>query len=49
MADLAERGVEVLRFPDRGQDEKGISREDGPPVAWFADPAGNVLSVMQVL
>ena len=29
-------------------DEKGIQRTYGPPIAWFKDPAGNVLSVIQV-
>ena len=28
-------------------DEKGIFREGGPLIAWFKDPAGNVLSVIQ--
>jgi len=31
-----------------GQDERGIAREYGPPIAWFKDPAGNILSVIQV-
>lgn len=30
-----------------GQDERGIAREWGPPIAWFKDPAGNILSVIQ--
>ena len=31
-----------------GQDERGIARgDDGPPIAWFRDPAGNILSVLQ--
>ena len=28
-------------------DEKGIMRGNGPPIAWFKDPAGNILSVLQ--
>jgi predicted enzyme related to lactoylglutathione lyase len=28
-------------------DEKGIHRNDGPKIAWFKDPAGNILSVLQ--
>jgi hypothetical protein len=28
-------------------DEKGIMRDYGPPIAWFKDPAGNVLSVLE--
>jgi hypothetical protein len=31
-----------------GVDEKGISRREGPPIAWSKDPAGNHLSVLQV-
>ena len=31
-----------------GQDERGIAREYGPPIAWFKDPAGNILSVLKV-
>lgn len=46
--DLAARGVEMLRYEGFGQDERGIARGDeGPPIAWFADPAGNILSVME--
>ncbi|CAN5663892.1 VOC family protein [soil metagenome] len=34
---------------DFGQDARGISRGgDGPPIAWFKDPAGNILSVIEV-
>lgn len=29
------------------QDERGISRGYGPPIAWFKDPAGNILSVLE--
>lgn len=42
--ELARRGVRFLQYQGFGQDEKGISRGgDGPPIAWFTDPAGNVL------
>lgn len=44
---LIERGVELLRYDQMPQDERGIMREEGPYIAWFADPAGNVLSVLQ--
>jgi predicted enzyme related to lactoylglutathione lyase len=43
---LAERGVEFLRYEGFGQDELGIARGEGPEIAWFTDPAGNVLSVL---
>ncbi len=42
---LAARGV-VFDKPD-GADERGIFRQMGPPIAWFTDPAGNVLSVLE--
>jgi catechol 2,3-dioxygenase-like lactoylglutathione lyase family enzyme len=47
--DLAERGVRFERYEgtEVETDEKGIFRGGGPLIAWFKDPAGNVLSVMQ--
>lgn len=44
---LASRGVTFERYEGSGQDDKGIMRDQGPPIAWFRDPAGNVLSVIQ--
>ncbi len=44
---LAARGVLFERYDAFEQDDKGISRGDGPYIAWFRDPAGNVLSVLQ--
>jgi catechol 2,3-dioxygenase-like lactoylglutathione lyase family enzyme len=44
--ELTTRGVELERYEGMGQDEKGISRS-GPDIAWFKDPAGNILSVIQ--
>ena len=44
---LAERGVEFERYDDFDQDDKGIFRGGGPLIAWFNDPAANVLSVIQ--
>ncbi|WP_188188777.1 VOC family protein [Nonomuraea sp. SYSU D8015] len=46
--ELVARGVRFERYPHIKADEKGIFREAGPPIAWFTDPAGNVLSVLQV-
>jgi predicted enzyme related to lactoylglutathione lyase len=43
---LTERGVEFERYEGFDQDEKGISRGNGPNIAWFKDPAGNILSVL---
>jgi catechol 2,3-dioxygenase-like lactoylglutathione lyase family enzyme len=44
---LTERGVRFLRYEGIEADRKGIVRGQGPLIAWFADPAGNVLSVLQ--
>jgi catechol 2,3-dioxygenase-like lactoylglutathione lyase family enzyme len=47
--ELARRGVRLERYDGFAQDDKGISRGDGgPPIAWFTDPAGNILSVLEV-
>jgi len=43
---LVGRGVEFERYEGFGQDEKGIMRDQGPDIAWFKDPAGNILSVI---
>src|SRR5919108_1355565 len=45
--ELAARGVRFERYDGFEQDEKGIARGEGPYIAWFRDPAGNVLSVLQ--
>ena len=45
--ELSARGVEFERYDAFEQDERGIMREGGPYIAWFKDPAGNVLSVLQ--
>ncbi|GAA2123891.1 VOC family protein [Nocardioides bigeumensis] len=44
--ELTARGVRFLRYEGTGQDEKGVARDFGPTIAWFADPAGNVVSVI---
>jgi catechol 2,3-dioxygenase-like lactoylglutathione lyase family enzyme len=44
---LAARGVEFLRYDGMEQDERGIMRGGGPFIAWFTDPAGNILAVLQ--
>jgi predicted enzyme related to lactoylglutathione lyase len=45
---LTERGVAMEIYDGFGQDEKGIARDaEGPPIAWFRDPAGNILSVLE--
>ena len=45
--DLAGRGIQMERYEGFEQDEKGVMRAEGPYIAWFKDPAGNVLSVLQ--
>lgn len=44
---LAERGVTLQRYDGFDHDEKGIVRGPGPQIAWFEDPSGNVIAVMQ--
>jgi predicted enzyme related to lactoylglutathione lyase len=43
--ELAARGVSFERYEGFDQDEKGIARGNGPTIAWFRDPAGNILAV----
>jgi catechol 2,3-dioxygenase-like lactoylglutathione lyase family enzyme len=46
--ELINRGVTFERYEgELKTDEKGIFREEGPTIAWFKDPAGNVLSVIE--
>lgn len=48
--ELQDLGVKLERYdlPDIKTDERGIFRgHPGPPIAWFKDPAGNILSVVQ--
>jgi predicted enzyme related to lactoylglutathione lyase len=45
--ELTARGVEMERYEGFEQDEKGIARGQGPDIAWFRDPAGNILSVLK--
>ena len=45
---LTAAGVTFERYEGSGQDERGIARAYPPPIAWFKDPVGNILSVLQV-
>ncbi|MER3389634.1 MAG: hypothetical protein RJQ01_06330 [Microcella sp.] len=51
VSDLAARGAEMLRYEHVAQDERGVARGleagQGPDIAWFTDPAGNNLSVLE--
>jgi len=44
---LTKAGVTMERYEGFNQDERGIMRDQGPPIAWFKDPAGNVVAVLQ--
>jgi predicted enzyme related to lactoylglutathione lyase len=45
--ELTKRGVQFERYEGFEQDEKGIAGGGGPTLAWFTDPAGNILSLIQ--
>lgn len=47
--ELSGRGVrfEIYNQPDLKTDSRGIMRGNGPTIAWFKDPAGNTLSVLE--
>jgi predicted enzyme related to lactoylglutathione lyase len=47
VGELTSRGVRMERYEGMGQDDQGINRAGGPYIAWFKDPAGNVLAVLQ--
>ncbi len=44
--ELNARGVTMERYAGFDQDDKGIARGQGPDIAWFKDPAGNILAVL---
>jgi predicted enzyme related to lactoylglutathione lyase len=47
--ELSQRGVgfEIYDEPNLRTDKRGIFRGEGPVIAWFKDPAGNILAVLQ--
>jgi len=46
--ELTDQGVQMVRYEGFSQDERGISRNHGgPPIAWFRDPAANILAVRE--
>ncbi len=49
VAALTERGIRMQIYQDGPvrTDDRGILRGNGPTIAWFKDPAGNVLSVVE--
>ncbi len=51
VAELTEKGVQMLRYDGFGQEDNGVMRppagsNGGPDIAWFTDPSGNILSVL---
>jgi catechol 2,3-dioxygenase-like lactoylglutathione lyase family enzyme len=45
--ELSARGVTFERYEGMEQDDEGVMRAIGPYIAWFKDPAGNILAVLQ--
>lgn len=45
--ELTAAEVAFERYEGSGQDERGIARAYPPPIAWFKDPAGNILAVLE--
>jgi catechol 2,3-dioxygenase-like lactoylglutathione lyase family enzyme len=45
--ELTRAGVEFEKYEGFHQDEKGIQRDENGAIAWFKDPAGNILAVVQ--
>ncbi|WP_339704970.1 VOC family protein [uncultured Kriegella sp.] len=44
---LTEKGIVFEQYKELNTDKMGVSRNGGPLIAWFKDPAGNILSVME--
>lgn len=44
---LTAAGVAFERYEGFSPDDKGIHRGQGPDIAWFRDPAGNIMSLIQ--
>jgi hypothetical protein len=44
---LSANGIHFERYDGLDQDERGIMRGRGPTIAWFTDPAGTMLSVVE--
>jgi catechol 2,3-dioxygenase-like lactoylglutathione lyase family enzyme len=49
--ELGKNSVKLEKYEGLGQDDKGILRgkaaDHGPDIAWFKDPAGNIISILQ--
>jgi catechol 2,3-dioxygenase-like lactoylglutathione lyase family enzyme len=44
---IARAGIQLERYEGIEQDERGIARDESTAIAWFKDPAGNILSVLE--
>jgi predicted enzyme related to lactoylglutathione lyase len=48
VVDLTDKGIQFEQYDEFDQDAKGVARgNQGPAIAWFKDPAGNILSVLE--
>ena len=45
--ELVRRGVQLEKYDGRGRTPTACNRAGGPYIAWFKDPAGNILAVLQ--
>ncbi len=45
--ELKKNDIDLIQYPDLHTDENGISRNEGPLIAWFKDPSGNIFSVIE--
>lgn len=45
--ELTSKGLEFQRYPGIEADERGVHQSQSHSIAWFTDPAGNELSVVQ--
>ncbi len=48
VAKLKEKGIVFEQYKELNTDKNGISHNEGPLIAWFKDPAGNILSIIQI-
>lgn len=46
--ELTGKGVQFVRYDGMSQDEDGVMKGNGPDIAWFTDPAGNVMSIISI-
>lgn len=44
--ELNKKGITFEQYPQMGTNAKGISQQEGMSMAWFKDPAGNILAIL---